>query len=186
MTLVVISSAHSLRVGGRRPTPAIPVTLTSTDYFKESNTNITIPVRVGPKQRFRNRACISVRSYWCDRTLWCTVRVSKMIALNNVVTFGIVQHFLTKFSEIISGTVCHCRWNFCHFIFRCLQVAQLLNIKDDFFPTMRLQTNTSEYNLLSGVFWAYNTFKMQRKTRIISLAQNLSSPGRFTVHVQSV
>jgi len=39
----VISSAHSLRVGGRRPTPATPVTLTSTDYFKESNTNITIP-----------------------------------------------------------------------------------------------------------------------------------------------
>jgi len=40
----VISSAHSLRVGGRRPTPATPVTLTSTDYFKESNTNITIPL----------------------------------------------------------------------------------------------------------------------------------------------
>jgi len=45
-----------LRVGGRRPTPATPVTLTSTDYFKESNTNITIPCDVSSVYRTVSRS----------------------------------------------------------------------------------------------------------------------------------
>ena len=43
--VVQASSAHSLRIGGRRLPPLPLVTLLSTDYFNGSNTNVTLPLQ---------------------------------------------------------------------------------------------------------------------------------------------
>ena len=43
----------------------------------------------------------------------------------NIIIFSIVQYVLTKFSQIIRDPICRYCSEFCHFNFRCSEVAQL-------------------------------------------------------------
>jgi len=53
-----------------------------------------------------------------------TVRGNKKDPRKQIIIFGIVQYFFTKFSEIILDTICHYCCKFYRLIFRCLEVAQ--------------------------------------------------------------
>ena len=42
-------------------------------------------------------------------------------------------------------------------------ISTILNVKEDFSTA---QTNESDYNQISGVFWTFDTFEMQKKHRL--------------------
>ena len=53
----------------------------------------------------------------------CAAIKKTPVQYTNIIIFGIVQYFFTKFSEIILDTICHYCRKFYRLIFRCLEVA---------------------------------------------------------------